>query len=342
MNTSASPFVDFETLDVAHPVAFHVNGLGDRILALPAMRALARLYPQKLRVLGAPLDRERFYWDLPLADFVEVKTWSESGTRQFDPEEVSRATGNCDLFVSFNGWHSSSMDELLRALPTDRQLGHFSAFSRCVEQPVDRHCFDAQFDLVQQLNPQLELASFAAAPVPEPSAGSLIRVLRSTIPQGSKILAIHSETKAYKSWPTENYVRVLREFLAHHSEVSILLLDTENRAKFDQATSPERIHPFAPLPFSIALGLLGVADLFLGVDSCMLHAADLYRIPGVGLFGPANMARWGFRFSTHRHVGGHGPMEAIRPSEVLDALEEIYLLSHSVESSAGAGRRAVG
>src|SRR5207249_9750826 len=73
--------------------------------------------------------------------------------------------------------------------------------------------------------------------------------------------------------------------------------------------------------------LLRYANLFLGVDSCCLHAADVFRVPGVALFGPTDPCRWGFRMSPHgRHVCGNGSMEAIQREAVVDALQEIAAL----------------
>jgi ADP-heptose:LPS heptosyltransferase len=71
------------------------------------------------------------------------------------------------------------------------------------------------------------------------------------------------------------------------------------------------------------MGLVGEADLFVGVDSCMLHVADLFRVPGVGLFGPTRPRQWGFRFGLHRHVVTEGDMSEIREDEVLGALEAV-------------------
>jgi hypothetical protein len=54
----------------------------------------------------------------------------------------------------------------------------------------------------------------------------------------------------------------------------------------------------------------------------MLHAADLARVPGVGLFGPTRAATWGFRFASHRHVE-MSTMAEITAAEVLAALEDL-------------------
>jgi ADP-heptose:LPS heptosyltransferase len=65
------------------------------------------------------------------------------------------------------------------------------------------------------------------------------------------------------------------------------------------------------------------SDLFLGADSSMLHAADLFRVPGVGLFGPTDPRRYGFRFARHRHIRNRRGMKFIQESAVLAALESL-------------------
>jgi ADP-heptose:LPS heptosyltransferase len=70
------------------------------------------------------------------------------------------------------------------------------------------------------------------------------------------------------------------------------------------------------------MGLVANADLFVGIDSSMLHAADLARVPGVGLFGPTRAATWGFRFGPHRHVD-RSTMADITVEEVLSAMEDL-------------------
>jgi len=56
----------------------------------------------------------------------------------------------------------------------------------------------------------------------------------------------------------------------------------------------------------------------------LLHAADLFRFASLGLFGPTDRRRWGFRLSPReRSIWGEGSMEVIRREAVLDALLEI-------------------
>lgn len=64
----------------------------------------------------------------------------------------------------------------------------------------------------------------------------------------------------------------------------------------------DRVIPHLGLPLDLSMGLVAEADLFLGIDSCMLHAADLAPVPGVALFGLTRSMTWGFRFGPHRNI----------------------------------------
>jgi hypothetical protein len=54
----------------------------------------------------------------------------------------------------------------------------------------------------------------------------------------------------------------------------------------------------------------------------MLHAADLFRVPGIGLFGPSDPQEFGFRFTRGLHLRGRGTMERIAVSDVILAFDE--------------------
>jgi ADP-heptose:LPS heptosyltransferase len=79
------------------------------------------------------------------------------------------------------------------------------------------------------------------------------------------------------------------------------------------------------LPLPLLFCLVAECDLFIGVDSCFLHVADLFGVPGVGLFGPTSPQCWGFRFAEARHVTGGGSLDDISVEAAFMALEELML-----------------
>jgi hypothetical protein len=122
-------------------------------------------------------------------------------------------------------------------------------------------------------------------------------------------------------------MRLIEEFLDRHPDFAAFVLDFYPW----KGRKPHRLVIHSPgLPLHYAFSVLRASDVFLGVDSCMLHAADLYRLPGVGLFGRANIGfasktynyrQWGFRFSRRRQISDARGMNYIREPRVLAALE---------------------
>src|SRR5262249_48126309 len=147
--------------------------------------------------------------------------------------------------------------------------------------------------------------------------------LRQTLPAGSQVLVVHADTKPEKMWETTNFIATLDLFLQRHPEFVVWVVGTED-LQLNGGQQGGKVRRYLRLPLGQAMALVAEADLFLGVDSCMLHVADLFRVPGVGLFGPTLPAEWGFRFGTHLHlVGNDGELASIQPLAALAALETL-------------------
>jgi ADP-heptose:LPS heptosyltransferase len=123
-------------------------------------------------------------------------------------------------------------------------------------------------------------------------------------------------------WPTDRWITVLEWFLERHSDTVVLDVGLCDLG-LDRLSCGDRVIPCAGLPLSVAIGLLQWGNLFIGVDSCFLHAADLFRVPGVGLFGPTNSREFGFRFGPHRHVSGNPSMHSITVDAVIHAVQSL-------------------
>jgi ADP-heptose:LPS heptosyltransferase len=132
-------------------------------------------------------------------------------------------------------------------------------------------------------------------------------------------MAIHAESAGReKMWPIARWDDFVARFLAAHEDVFVLGLGVEDRG-LGTGRARQRFLPCYGLPLPSSLALLACADLFAGIDSCLLHAADLFRVPGVGIFGPTSPVEFGFLFAPHRHVGGDCPITDVAVDDVLRA-----------------------
>jgi ADP-heptose:LPS heptosyltransferase len=131
----------------------------------------------------------------------------------------------------------------------------------------------------------MRIDDFAAAPTfPEWSTTQASRIL-AAIPEKLRVLAVHAETAARKMWSFGKFIESLDLFLARHREFVALVLQRKP-LPLDAGLQNGRVFLSSGLPLGTAMSLTASSHLFLGVDSCMLHVADLSKIPGVGLFGP--------------------------------------------------------
>jgi ADP-heptose:LPS heptosyltransferase len=134
-----------------------------------------------------------------------------------------------------------------------------------------------------------------------------------------RILLVHPETKPEKTWPPDRFAWVLDRFLAARPEYVVLV---SSLAPVDFGVGDPRVIRI-DFHLELAFALVRHVDLFLGVDSCFLHAADLFRVSGIGLFGPTRPSQWGFRLSPDaRHIA-EASMADVRREPVLEALLDI-------------------
>ncbi|HSE20164.1 MAG TPA: glycosyltransferase family 9 protein, partial [Pyrinomonadaceae bacterium] len=310
-------------LNAREPVVFAYNGgIGDRLCNLPALRALAALFPGRLALVCGKGDRNLYYSDLNLRAVYELDFDYAHVGFTFATEDLARHLVNCDLFLSINPWHTSSVSELLAKFPNLESVGFYPEFRHHLHCDYEGHAIDMAFAVPRFLNSELDVADFSQPPAISEPAKLMAQEFRRSYAGWKHILFVHTDTKKEKSWPRERFEGVLDRFLEEFPDVGALVVDVREEG-IRQGRFPDRVLPLT-LPLDACFALLRESDLFLGIDSCHLHAADLWRVPGVGLFGPTTSRRWGYKFSSsHRHLQCSGRMDEIAIEDVFDALRSI-------------------
>jgi hypothetical protein len=309
-------------LTARNPVVVFYNAIGDHLLTLPALRALAALYPGRLKLVCGKGARERFFSELALHSVFEADMQESATGRTFDAELAARVVMPCDLLISLNPWHSASMDRLLAMLKPAKSIGFYNAFQVSLPLDCTKHAAELAFDIPRFLDPLLKLDDYAEPPIFPSFYLDQAQRIRRVFPPNLRLMTLHVNTRPEKMWEPTRVESVLRDFVSRHPEFQLLNIDAKDP---DFAFDDLPLLSCCGLPIQTAMYLVAQSDLFFGVDSCMLHAADLFRVPGVGLFGPTNIEAWGFRFGPGRHVCGNGSMKNITESAVLSALEDLLI-----------------
>lgn len=327
--------------EAVNPVAMLLNARGDYLLNLPALRGLAHIFDGRLTVVCRPGARRTFFPKLALRKVYEPRIEFDGSRPRFDPTAVMDEVGPTDLFLSLNPWHSRDMDRLLELLAPGASVGFDEAFSVTLGLDFDKHSADLAFDVPRCVDPSLVIERFAGPPRLEDESVRLAAELRSLVTEGYRVLIVHAETKPAKMWPIDRWGVVLEWFLARHPDTVVLDVGLGD-VGLDRMSCGDRVIPCAGLPLSVAVALLEWGDFFIGVDSCFLHAADLFRVPGVGLFGPTSSREFGFRFGAHRHVNGRPSMHSITVDDVIEAVrsleDELGVDGEAAESDDGRPR----
>lgn len=290
-------------------------------MALPALRAMASIFPGGMQMLLGEGLLGFVNRSLPITT-VGRAWWSDFEQLSFDVARITTAAQPCDLFVALSPWATPSVLQLARTLGAKRTVGFSDMFDVCV-QDDSSHMFDMLFSIPKTMCPELQLEDFSFPPSFSPAAeAAAVRFIRQHIPLGQRILFLHPETHTRKMWSAPAFAWVLDRFLEARPDFVALVASVRCYPLF-LSRHPKRILCIDE-HLELVLAILKHADAFLGIDSCFLHAADLFRIPGIGLFGPTDPSRWGFRLTPEsRPIYGNGTMEPIRREAVLEALMQL-------------------
>jgi ADP-heptose:LPS heptosyltransferase len=337
-------------------VIYNSGGLGDHLMSLPALRALAYLWPHRLTVVCVPGASSLFFTNIDILQAEETTTfythcgkpggillnpmpvhgpaegrsgapfpdaeWLTWKPWTFDSDALARKLGSCDALLSLTPWHSPAIDRVREILDPEFSIAFSSGFMIHLPENSSRHIADLFFDVPRALAPSLDINDYAAGPIVAQKYRDDAAAIRKLIPKTMKVLLAHCDTKPDKEWDPRRFAAVVDRFLSQHRDHVCFIVGNRSFRSAVEKNQDRVFHCF-PIHIATAFALVEHADLFLGIDSCMLHCADLHKVPGVGLFGPTNAATLGFRFARHKHACGDGKMESISTGEVLDALNEV-------------------
>jgi ADP-heptose:LPS heptosyltransferase len=319
-------------LQARRPAVYFSTLIGDSVLTLPTLRALGEMFTAPLTLICPKVAFDLCFREIDsrLVDITGSPpvgpTLGPPSNRILDYEALASEIGPVDVFIDAVPWDVPSnafARPLRQRLAPATSIGFPTGDAYDVVVPRDLpHSADLTFKLARLFDPSARIETYAQ-PVPIPSAArEQVRSVRAALPAGTKVLAVHADTNWIKKcWPVTRFVELLDGFLSRHRDFVAWIVGMGHE-ELNVGRERDRVFPYLGVPLDVAMGMVADADLFVGIDSCMLHAADLARVPGVGLFGPTRPETWGFRFAPHRHV--HlSDMADISVERVLGALEEL-------------------
>jgi ADP-heptose:LPS heptosyltransferase len=304
------------------PVAFFANGVGDGVLCTPALRALCSGFGGRVKlILKEGAGRFLFeHLEVERLRFLDMRHADDGPQFALDAtEEVLR---DCDLLLSFAPWESRSLLELKSRSNAQFTMGFFRSCDVFIPLDLTKHKVDLTFSMSKFIFPELEVEQFSAPlefpPKIQQAGQEILRAVGGRLP-----IAFHPESsKKDKCCPPPLLAELVHGLLELRDDVVVCIFGQQPELSAWESIS-SRVIVFNRLPLQLAAYLCSKMNLFLGVDSCFLHIADISRVPGVGLFGPTDCRQWGFRFSPHIHIRSPGRVADIAPTAVMEAVRTL-------------------
>jgi ADP-heptose:LPS heptosyltransferase len=316
----------------------HSGGIGDLLLALPAMRIFRRAYPASpLELMGRPERLALVSFDLASTS---VHSADQGEMAYFYAGESPLPVRLSVFFSSFQaalvfgrGGGRVLAENLRRAgiervilLPSFPPEGLRVHVSHYLVEGLVKAGIDGEKILAPLLLPEKEIAS----------AGDFWA--RHGLIQGEKILALHPGSGSpAKNWAPKYFAEVARR-ASGRSRVLLISGPADDGAR-ELKQSIKKGEPVVAdqLPLIRLASVLSFCTAYVGNDSGITHLASALGIPTIALFGPTDPAVWGPRGPQVKVIYGKdfcspcspgvrpecGPpyLEGINPDEVWKLLD---------------------
>ncbi|MFZ2959383.1 MAG: glycosyltransferase family 9 protein [Candidatus Ozemobacteraceae bacterium] len=293
-----------------HPsiLLVRIDGLGDLIMSSPIIGELKKRFPDsKITLLTANWSKgvlpflpgidETLFFDAPwIVPGIEngwknfVRTIKDLRRRKFDIAIDLRGDFRNNILLSLTGsplrigFDITGCEFFLNGIVSCGQNHHYLHLAKRIIHfldPKSEGTFESSFF------PRLNLPSDTVQ-----KARTFLSSLGIPIKNQEKPLIIIHPGARWKGrqWETEKYAK-LADRIVRQLGGNILLTGTADELEIctevQKRMAESSIFLAGKTPFDLFLGILHVADLFVGVDSGPMHLANALGTPLVALFGPA-------------------------------------------------------
>ena len=300
-------------------LALRALKLGDLLVAVPALRAIRRGYPDHRLVLAMP------GWLEPIVDLVEGVD-ALLPTPGLD-HPLPLPPGRIDVAVNLHGSGGESRG-LLDALRPHHKIGHRSPGWDGPEW----------LDGIHERVRWARLVSWHQLPA-DPDDVAILRPGRPSVAPGAVVVHIGAFYGS-RQWPVERFAEVITRLRAEGERVVLTGSAAERDRALDTAVRcgvPEHDVLAGVLGLGEFAAVIAAASLVISADTGAAHLASAYRRPSVVLFGPAPPEEWGPPASGPHIVLTDARLRrgdtfgaecdpallAVTPADVLAAVEEL-------------------
>ncbi|MFH1758153.1 MAG: glycosyltransferase family 9 protein [Pseudomonadota bacterium] len=274
----------------------HSGGIGDLLLALPAMRIFRRAFPSStLGIMGRPERMSLIAFDLQTRSISSI---DQSGMAYFYavgepfPARLSEFFSSFGVILLFGKASGSVLAQNLKKAGAERVI----LLPGFPPEDFQIHVVDYLVDSLKVSGIEGE-NSLSSLRLPEDAMGFARGFLGNLgLKEGDRVLVIHPGSGSpAKNWSPENFARVA-DRVSERSKV-LLISGPANDGVEEVRRALKKADSFVVdnLPLLQLAALLQRSTAYLGNDSGITHLAAALGMPTVAIFGPTDPAIWGPR-----------------------------------------------
>lgn len=267
------------------------NGIGDSIMMLPALRALAVEVASDIKILSNPQ-----YSGNVLYEFSRNLIALEDDVR---PEVKNQKILDCiewaDVVVVYSTWDIVNKLGICAYLENKMVFGYFSEYCNHLIRYDDRNMIDQYFSVASSFNKGISIGCYSYPLILPDFSQRYASVLYSAFSTETVLIGIHTHTKEEKMVSAECFVKTLEIIKNVHPNSVFILVDPIDTA-FSESVEEDLVS-LKGLDISIIMEFLKYISLIVCIDSCILHAADFRQIPMISFFPVTDVTNWGPRYS---------------------------------------------
>jgi ADP-heptose:LPS heptosyltransferase len=155
-------------------------------------------------------------------------------------------------------------------------------------------------------------------------------------PDGRRFLLNISAGRAFRRWPDERYVAVIKHVLARDPRLTVFVIAAPNERERAESIARSAGVRFEQTPtLREALTLVATADMLFTPDTGLAHAASAFGRPTVVMYVRGTATQWSLYGSAgHQLSSPDGTLESLRLEPVLRAVDHLLAETERTHSDA--------